>query len=234
MKPKKNPKRDLNKNSGLYFVIGLVVVMVLTYVAFEWKTYDSPNYFTQTMNDLDEPLEELPPIIPIKTPPPPPPVAPSVIEVAKDSDPIEETFIESSEINEETTIIEVDNIPDIEDPVDLVVPFSVIEEVPVFPGCENENDKRACFQKMMNKHIVKNFKYPEIEQEMGIQGKVNIMFEIQKDGSIGNVRMRGPNKNLEKEAARIIGKLPKMIPGKQRGNPVRVPFAIPITFKLSN
>ncbi len=234
MKPKKNPKRDLNKNSGLYFVIGLVIVMVLTYVAFEWKTYDTPNYYSESMNQIDEPLEELPPIIPFKTPPPPPPAAPSVIEVAKDEDPIEETFIESSESNEETTIIEVDEIPDIEDPIDLIVPFSVIEEVPVFPGCENEDDKRACFQKMMNKHIVKNFKYPEIEQEMGIQGKVNIMFEIQKDGSIGNVSMRGPNKNLEKEAARIIGKLPKMIPGMQRGNPVRVPFAIPITFKLSN
>ena len=234
MKPKKNPKRDLNKNSGLYFVIGLVIVMVLTYVAFEWKTYDTPNYYSESMNQIDEPLEELPPIIPFKTPPPPPPAAPSVIEVAKDEDPIAETFIESSESNEETTIIEVDEIPDIEDPIDLIVPFSVIEEVPVFPGCENEDDKRACFQKMMNKHIVKNFKYPEIEQEMGIQGKVNIMFEIQKDGSIGNVSMRGPNKNLEKEAARIIGKLPKMIPGMQRGNPVRVPFAIPITFKLSN
>jgi protein TonB len=58
------------------------------------------------------------------------------------------------------------------------------------------------------------------------------MFVIQKDGSIGNVRMRGPDKNLEEEAARIIGKLPKMTPGKQRGRPVRVPFSIPITFKL--
>ena len=84
----------------------------------------------------------------------------------------------------------------------------------------------------MQKHIVKNFRYPELEQELGIQGRVNVMFEIQKDGSIGNVRMRGPNKNLEKEAARIIDKLPKMTPGKQRGKAVKVPFSIPITFKL--
>ena len=85
---------------------------------------------------------------------------------------------------------------------------------------------------MIQKHISKNFRYPEIAQEMGVQGRVNIMFVIQKDGSIGNVRMRGPDKNLEKEAARIIGKLPKMTPGKQRGRAVRVPFSIPITFKL--
>jgi protein TonB len=44
--------------------------------------------------------------------------------------------------------------------------------------------------------------------------------------------MRGPDKNLEKEAARIIAKLPKMTPGMQRGRAVRVPFSIPITFKL--
>ena len=84
----------------------------------------------------------------------------------------------------------------------------------------------------MNKHIVKNFRYPDIAQEMGIQGRVYINFIISKDGSISNIRMRGPDKNLENEAKRIISKLPKMIPGKQRGRPVRVPFSIPITFRL--
>ena len=67
---------------------------------------------------------------------------------------------------------------------------------------------------------------------MGIQGRVYVNFIISKDGSISNIRMRGTDKNLEKEAARIIGKLPKMTPGKQRGRPVRVPFSIPITFRL--
>ena len=87
-------------------------------------------------------------------------------------------------------------------------------------------------RKKINKHIRKNFRYPEIAQEMGIQGRVYVNFIISKDGSISNIRMRGPDKNLEKEAARIIGKLPKMTPGKQRGRPVRVPFSIPITFRL--
>ena len=52
----------------------------------------------------------------------------------------------------------------------------------------------------MNKHIRKNFRYPEIAQEMGIQGRVYVNFIISKDGSITNIRMRGPDKNLEKEA----------------------------------
>ena len=67
---------------------------------------------------------------------------------------------------------------------------------------------------------------------MGIQGRVYVQFIIAKNGDIVGIRTRGPDKNLEKEAQRIIGKLPKMIPGKQRGRPVRVPFSIPITFRL--
>ena len=49
----------------------------------------------------------------------------------------------------------------------------------------------------MNKHIRKNFRYPEIAQEMGIQGRVYINFVIDKDGSITSIRMRGPDKNLD-------------------------------------
>ena len=115
---------------------------------------------------------------------------------------------------------------------DIDVPFAVIEEVPVFPGCENAADKRACFNEKMQEHIRVNFRYPEIAQEMGIQGRVSVLFTIQKDGSIGNIRMRGPDRNLEVEAQRIISKLPRMLPGKQRGKAVRVPFSTQVTFKL--
>ena len=84
----------------------------------------------------------------------------------------------------------------------------------------------------MQEHIAANFQYPEIAQEMGVQGRVSIMFTIQKDGSIANIRLRGPDVNLENEARRIISLLPRMKPGTQRGKKVRVLFSIPITFKL--
>lgn len=233
MEPKKNPKADIGRNSGLYFVIGLALTMALVYGALEWKTYDEVNDYDISMNVDDDLDEEVPMTEQIKTPPPPPPpAAPEIIEVVEDEEEVEETVIESTETSQEEEIIEVEDVEVEEEIEDVDVPFAVIEDVPVFPGCENESDKRACFQKMMQKHIGKNFRYPEIAQEMGIQGRVSVMFTIQKDGSIGNVRMRGPDKNLEKEAARIISKLPKMTPGKQRGRPVRVPFSIPITFKL--
>lgn len=233
MEPKKNPKADLTKNSSLYFVIGLFAVMAITYFAFEWKTYDETNDYDISMNVDDLLDEEVPMTEQIKTPPPPPPpAAPEIIEVVEDEEEVEETVIESTETSQEEEIVEVEDVVVDEIEEDVDVPFAVIEDVPVFPGCENDSDKRACFNKMIQKHIGKNFRYPEIAQEMGVQGRVSVMFVIQKDGSIGNVRMRGPDKNLEKEAARIINKLPKMTPGKQRGRAVRVPFSIPINFKL--
>ncbi|TVZ16735.1 energy transducer TonB [Maribacter sp. MAR_2009_72] len=233
MEPKKNPKADLTKNSSLYFVIGLFAVMLFTYVAFEWKTYDEVNDYDISMNVDDLLDEEVPMTEQIKTPPPPPPpAAPEIIEVVEDEEEVEETVIESTETSQEEEIVEVEDVVVEEVEEDVDVPFAVIEDVPVFPGCENESDKRACFNSMIQKHIGKNFRYPEIAQEMGVQGRVSVMFVIQKDGTIGNVRMRGPDKNLEKEAARIINKLPRMTPGKQRGRAVRVPFSIPINFKL--
>ena len=69
---------------------------------------------------------------------------------------------------------------------------------------------------------------------MGIQGKVYMRFVIERDGSITNIEvLKSLDRNLEKEAIRIINKLPKMIPGKQRGRPVRVPFSISIIFRLN-
>ncbi len=233
MEPKKNPKSDVGRNSSLYFVIGLALTLAIVYAAFEWKTYDESNNYDISMNVDDDLDEEVPMTEQIKTPPPPPPpAAPEVIEVVEDEEEVEETIIESTETSQDEEIIEVEDVEVEEEVEDVDVPFAVIEDVPIFPGCESESDKRACFQEMMQKHISKNFRYPEIAQEMGVQGRVSVMFTIQKDGSIGNVRMRGPDKNLEAEASRIIGKLPKMTPGKQRGRAVRVPFSIPITFKL--
>lgn len=231
MKPKKNPKNDLNRNQGLYFVMGLCLVMALAYVALEWKSYDTTSIYDTAMN-VDPLLDEEVPIFTLKTPPPPPPVAPDVIEIVPDDPEIIETEFKSTETNQEEEVLKVDDVVVLEEEIEDEVIFSVIEDVPVFPGCENSNDKRACFQSMMQKHIRKNFRYPELEKDMGIQGRVSIMFTTQKDGNIANLKMRGPNENLEKEAARIIGKLPKMTPGKQRGRAVRVPFSIPITFKL--
>ena len=233
MQLKKNPKVDLNKNSSLYFAIGLALVLFIIWRGIEWKSYDKSAYLYESLNVVDDDDEEIPITEQIKTPPPPPPPppAPEVIEVVEDEEEIEETVIESTETDQEE-IVEVEVLE--EEFEDVDVPFAIIEDVPIYPGCENvpKSKRRDCFQEQINKHIRKNFRYPEIAQEMGIQGRVFVSFIISKDGTISNIRKRGPDKNLEREAERIISKLPKMTPGKQRGRAVRVPFSIPITFRL--
>ena len=198
---KKSEKADLAKNSSLYFVIGLAFILLVSWQAIEWKTYKK-TYGYEAHNVEDDDDEEIPITEQIKTPPPPPPPpppAPEVIEIVEDEEEVEETVIESTETDEEE-IVEIVEVE--EEDLDVDVPFAVIEDVPIFPGCERvkKSERRNCFQERMNKHIRKNFRYPEIAQEMGIQGRVYVNFIISKDGSITNIRMRGPDKNLEAEA----------------------------------
>ncbi|WP_299325379.1 TonB family protein [uncultured Maribacter sp.] len=117
---------------------------------------------------------------------------------------------------------------------DDAVPFAVVDEVPVFPGCEDADDKRACFNDKMQQHIGKHFNYPQAAQNANIEGRVNSMFLITKEGTIENIKLRGPDKLLEDEVERIIKRLPKMTPGKNDGVAVNVPFSIPVQFKLQD
>ena len=113
-----------------------------------------------------------------------------------------------------------------------VTSLAQVEEVPVFPGCEDSSDKRACFTEQLEVHISKNFHYPKEASENGIQGAVYILFTIDENGDIADFRKRGPNALLEAEAERIISKLPRMKPGKNKGKAVKVQYTVPITFKL--
>ncbi|WP_246019876.1 energy transducer TonB [Muriicola soli] len=188
----------------------------------------------QAVDDLkeDAPVTEM-----IKTPPPPPPpAAPEVIEVVEDTEEIEETIIESTETSQDAVVdevIEVDDVEVGEEEEEITVPFAIIENVPVFPGCEsakNNEERKLCFQEKIQEHIIKEFTYPPAALELGIQGRVFIQFVIDSKGNIGSIRMRGPDKNLEKEAHRIVASLPRMTPGSQRGKAVSVPYSIPINF----
>jgi protein TonB len=194
----------------------LTLVLGVTWGAVEYKSYERKIDLTNGDMLVDD-EEDVPITEQLKTPPPPPPPpppAPEVIEIVEDEEEVEETVIESTESDEEMVIEDIVVEDDFDD---IDVPFAVIEDVPIFPGCESvaKSQRRACFQ-----------------EEMGIQGRVYVNFIISKDGTITNIRMRGPDKNLENEAARIIGRLPQMTPGRQRGRAVRVPFSIPITFRL--
>ncbi|MEO1486071.1 MAG: M56 family metallopeptidase [Bacteroidota bacterium] len=112
------------------------------------------------------------------------------------------------------------------------VPFMVVENPPIFPGCENAEDKRACFQFNLQNHVRENFTYPKEALENDIDGMVANLFKVSVTGEITDVTSEGPSEILEEEAVRIISKLPKMTPAMQDGKPVEIVFSFPISFVL--
>ncbi|RED47424.1 energy transducer TonB [Seonamhaeicola aphaedonensis] len=239
MKPKKNPNLEIGRNSSLYFAIGLNLMLLLSWQMLEFKSYEKELVSIDVLDIQSELEEEIPLVDQINTPPPPPP-PPAVIQenlqIVDDVEDVEETIIESTETDQSDAIAEVVHVEDVEVvevEEDVEVAFAVIEDVPVFPGCEglSKEKTKACFQTKIQEHVIKHFTYPEAALDLGIQGRVSVLFVVDTNGVVNGIRSRGPDKILEKEAERIISLLPKMKPGKQRGRPVKVSYAVPIFFK---
>ena len=163
-------------------------------------------------------------------PPPPPPSYYSEIEEIEDEVEIEETVIESTETYYDNEIEEVEEVEE--------VPFSLVEDVPVFPGCENKKNNEArkkCMSEKITKIIVQKFN-TDLAGDLGLSGRQRILviFKIDKSGYITDIRARAPHPRLEKEAKRVIGLIPRMKPGKQRGQAVIVPYSLPIIFTVQD
>lgn len=126
--------------------------------------------------------------------------------------------------NDEENGADIADIKEIAPDPGTEVPFTVVEQMPQFPGGTNE----------MMKFIQKHINYPAIAAENGIQGKVYLRFVVLPSGEIGHVEvLRSLDPSCDKEAMRVVKMMPKWIPGKQNGNAVSVYFTLPIAFKLS-
>lgn len=233
MQPKKSEEADLEKKKSIYMLIGLVMTLSIVWGLMELRFYE------RTASDLGQ-LEAFiddDEIIPItqqelRPPPPPPPPPPPVITVVEDDVVIEEEIVVEEVETDQEEVIE---IIEEEEETDEVFNFAVVEDKPIFPGCEKspKAERQLCFQQSIMGHIRKNFKYPEIAKDMGVQEKIFVNFVIDKKGKISNAQVvRGKDKNLKKEALRLVNSIPGMVPAKQRGKPVQCSFTIPINFKL--
>ena len=227
METKKTPKANLENKRPTWLLVGYVVVLAFMFVAFEWTRdvrVDTSGRITENVfeQDMEIPLTRQPEV----TPPPPPQVTPinDVLTIIDDDDTAEETNFASSEETGEDVVIKhipvtVDEEVVVEDDI-----FVIVEENPQFP----DGGTAGLLQ-----YLGKNIKYPTIPQENGTQGRVTVQFVVNKDGSIVDVKViRGVDPYLDKEAVRVISTMPKWIPGKQRGVPVRCKFTVPVTFKL--
>lgn len=238
---KKYTKARLSPYRKLFFQLGLLLSLSLIYVALEWKTVDRKISDLDQVNFQSEEMIEIPMtqrIIEVKPPPPAPP-SPEKIEIVTNDEEIVETVLESTETDQSEiiTVTEYEDIEEVieEEEVEKDIPFAIIEEVPVFPGCRGDNEAlKACLQEKINKHVHKYFR-SSIAQELGLtpgKKKIYVQFKIDKTGEIIDIRARGPHIRLEKEAIRVISLLPEMTPGKQRTKPVRVSYTLPVTLQV--
>ena len=123
----------------------------------------------------------------------------------------------NKQVIEQQVIAEVKPVE--EEPVNI----AMVEQKPTFPGGE------AAMYKWLNENII----YPAAAAEEGISGRVIVEFVVDKDGSITKVRvLRQRHPALDKEALRVIKAMPKWIPGRNNGQPVKVTYTLPVTFKL--
>lgn len=108
------------------------------------------------------------------------------------------------------------------DPVENKV-FDVVEQQPSFPGGPAA----------LNSWLRENIKYPVVAAENGVEGRVTVQFVVERDGSVSGAHVvKSVDPSLDKEALRVVSRMPKWIPGKQNGQSVRVKFFVPVTFRL--
>ena len=226
MEVKKSPKADLENKKTVFMQIGLVVVLSLVLIAFEWTTTEV-DVNTGLMDTEVEVEEEIIPITrqeEVKPPPPPPPPkVTDILNIVEDDVELEDDLeIFDTEMDQDKPM-EFSPIVVEEEERDDTPVFYIVEEMPEFPGGEEA----------LTKYLATSVKYPVIAQENGIQGKVFIQFVINTKGEVTNATiLRGVDPSLDKEALRVVQAMPKWKPGKQRNRPVRVSYTVPINFVL--
>jgi len=243
----KYPGVDVFRLSNSFFAFGLVLSLLTCIFAFNWTTYDPVIFIPDDALELEEEIEVEPPRTAEPPPPPPPPPPPVIEEVPEEliEEEDEPEFIDQSIEAEEVVEAPVVEAPVVAPPPPPPPPpapkvqeiFKVVEQMPMFPGCENSggsNDElQQCATKKMLEYIYGNIKYPAIARENGVEGTAVVTFVVERDGSITGARVvRDPGAQTGDEALRVVKTFPKWAPGKQRGQPVRVQFNLPVKFRL--
>ena len=241
---KKTQKHDVNlqKNSVLYFQAGLIVCLLAAYGLLEMKFETViPNYTVVVPNEpdvfVDIPiikevvLEFVEPVAQKKS------KEPEVYEIIEDDVPenpivtnIKKTTVDVNPINPNDIIV-------VEPPVEDYNIMGV-EQVPIYPGCEKKNTnsaRRKCMSDKITKLIQRKFD-TGLAGELGLSGKqvIQTQFKINETGHVIDVKTRSVHSKLQKEAKRVINKIPEMIPGKQSNKSVGVIYNLPIVFFVQN
>ena len=225
MEEKKSPKANLENKKLMFIQIGMIISLLIAWMAFEHKSYDKREIDPSLLNRevvVDEEMVEITKQEEQKPQPVEVPKQTTQLEIVQDDVEVEDIEInaevDQQEVIEEYVPVEVEEEEVVEQEI-----FQIVEEMPAYPGGD---------QKLME-YVAKNIKYPQIARETGIQGRVFVGFVVEPDGSVSNVKvLRGIGGGCDEEAMRVVKSMPKWKPGKQRGKAVRVSYMLPVNFKL--
>ncbi len=232
MEIKKSTKADLDAGRTQEFLLGVILVLTMLFVAveYDWTSSSSdydPDALENIVKELDlEALKEEERIPLIKEQVVERPQSADKLNVVEDEPEVElKDEIAPPEDVELKTVDEVEN-PDQPTVVDMELNplnFRIVEELPEFPG------GATAFMKW----LTKNLRYPPVAQQRKVEGKVVAQFIVNTDGSISDIELvTRVDPNLDREALRVLRMMPQWKAGKQNDKPCRTQVCIPIVFKL--
>lgn len=160
------------------------------------------------------------------------------VDPVDDDTELKDEVIKTQEDPKEVTqLVDTSNLDVADDPEEIEeIPFTMIEDAPIFPGCEkyksSKEKLKKCMSEKIQKHVNRKFNTGLVD-DLGLdegRQKITVLFTIDENGVVSEIRSRGPHPKLEKEAERVVKLLPKMEPGKQRSKNVKVKYTLPINF----
>ena len=220
--------RKNEANTPMYFGMGLVVALSLFLFAFEWSSSPREAKVYTSVN----PAEVMEVDFNVKLPEPPKPK----LEMPEPASP-DELIVKDDPVEKVNFVPVEDNAS---------TPQGIISAIPAPPVGSGRVEEEAILEfaeiapsfiggkSAMMEFLSESIRYPHVDIEQGMEGRVICTFVVEKDGSITDISViRGISPSIDKEAVRVIRAMPKWKPGFQNGNTVRVKFTLPIVFKLS-
>lgn len=225
MDVKKSFKADLGNKRSLFLQIGLVVALALVAATFSFAP-EEYRITAATRTDALVPMD----LIAVTTQEPKK-KEPVKIEV-KALTQIIKVIDNNQKIDTRLTFDDID--PDAGVELIPAVKPDVIEEDPVFLIAETMPKFRGGDLDEFRGWVMKNVRFPQVAIDNGVYGRVVLSFVVDKDGRLTNIEvLQSPDRSLAEEAIRVLNTSPKWSPGKQRNQPVRVKYTLPVDFRLN-
>ena len=236
MKPKKNPKANLESRRPFFFLTGVSIALVLAIVAFQWRTELVIIKDNLSAYSLDADINQTPITVREMPKKPKPKLEVNkqklaiVDDIFKDIMKLSEPdFLDAGEDGEEPEEIGIEYDDDIE-----VIPFILVEQIAMPPSCKDlgtRDEQVECLNQWMSNYIRSEVKYPTLARQIGLYGKVWVTFVVGTSGEIVSAELaRGQHEILNQEAIRVIESMPRWLPASQKRKKVKMTMTIPINF----